>query len=510
MVYWLAMFLCFVSSVYADDFLNHTLEATPTARYAISKMPTFSSNLMQNKRKRRKKNKNNNKKTECDDKTLNRFLFRQYKNLSVGDKKISLTLKRANIRDVIALIGQNAGINFLIDPDVNGFVQAIHFTDTSVSCALRTLLQSNRPPLALIKDQNIHRIVKLSSTKDIFQQLQERDFEHAIESLLYASLDKPRKKQIKKMWRGLLGDEVDNQAFYIVFDEENRKIFFRCYKEQVELFKKFLREIDRRIPQVKIEARFICAEKGFEENIGFQWSGIYNKKASRGKKIDFVGIGNIQSQSSSNQSSPIDWALNFLPTPEKAARALQIPFIFGGSDLNTKRLNLVLNAAENRNEIKTILKPTVLTNSRGSAEILVGETLPIETIIEESIEGRLRNVKTAHYKDIGIQLKVTPIVAPDKKSVLLNIFIENSQQSDVVSTGQSTYPVIRTTRSQTCVRLESGQTAMISGLMKDVRELYKKKAPLLSEFPLIGWLFRGRREVKQDLQLLIFITPTII
>jgi type IV pilus assembly protein PilQ len=448
-------------------------------------------------------------------KAVRRFLSRQYEEPFLKEKKISLTLKRADIRDVVALLGQNAGFSFLIDSDVKGLVQSIHLTDTSIAAALRTLLQSNQPQLALIRDHNLCRIVRASRAESIFEQLEEFDIENSMVPLLNASWTKEREEQIKSMWAGVLGDEKDNRSFYLVLDEGNRKIFFRSYRHHVREFKKFLKEIDTIVPQVKIEARFVCAEKGFEENIGMQWSGIYNRRASISSGFDFVGGGRPLADINNNsgkqgEASLIDWALNFLPTPSKAARALNIPFVFGGSDLQTKRLNLVLNAAENRNEIKTILKPVVLTNSREPAKILVGENVPIETVMEETVEGRLRNVKTANYKDIGIQLKVTPTVLPDKKTVILDIFIENSQQSDVVSTGQSIYPVIRTTRSQTCVRIESGQTAMISGLMKDVQELYKTKAPLLGELPLLGWLFRGKRNVIKDMQLLIFISPEVV
>jgi Type II secretory pathway, component PulD len=267
------------------------------------------------------------------------------------------------------------------------------------------------------------------------------------------------------------------------------------------------------VPQVQIEARFICAEKGFEENIGFQWSGIYNRRASINRGVDIVGGGRPLSDISNNpkpqsEAGLVDWALNLVPAP--AARGLRLPFVFGGSDLNTKRLNLLLNAAEDRSEIKTILQPTVLTNDREPAEILVGENVPIETIVEESVEGRLRNVKTASYKDIGIQLKVKPIVSPDKRSVILDIFIENSHQSEALTPEQTSYPVIRTTRSHTTVRLQSKQTTMISGLIKDVKEGNKTKVPWLGSIPIIGWLFKGSRKRRQEMQLLIFITPTVI
>jgi type II secretory pathway component GspD/PulD (secretin) len=448
-------------------------------------------------------------------KEMRRYLSMQYDDPLLVSKKISLSLKDVSVRDAIELIGKTVGFNFLVDPDVRGRVQLLSFKDIPLGIVMRHILQSNSPRLALIRDHGLFRITRLRPAKDIALVQQEKDYLCTIISLEHIILRPKQKKLIKKLWRGIIAEYVGKPGFYMLFDEESQKIFCRGRKSHVEQFKKFLREMDFAAPQVKIEARFVCAEKGFEQNIGFQWSGIYNRRASVNRGFDFIGAGKPLSDISNNpqqqsQASLVDWALNFLPTPDKAARSLSLPFIFGGNDLNTKRLNLVLNAAEDRNEIKTILQPSVLTNDGESAEILVGENVPIETIVEESVEGRLRNVKTASYKDIGIQLKVKPTVAPDKRSVFLDIFIENSQQSGSVSSGQTSYPVIRTTRSQTRVRLKDGQTTMISGLIKDIKEKYRTGVPFWRSIPIIGLLFRGSRTVTHDMQLLIFITPTLV
>ena len=444
-----------------------------------------------------------------------RLLQDQYNDPILSSKKISLSLKRANTRDVLSFLAKSAGLNFIIDPDVKGVLRAINFTDVALATALQSLMQSNQPALALVKEKNIYRIVPLIRASECLVVQDGEDFEAASIALMRTSLGAEQKKQIEQLWRGVVGPPSPDARFYLVLDEEHRIVFCRGRKHHVSALKSFLKEIDKDVAQVKIEARFVCAEKGFEDTFGLQWSGVYNRRASIGRGFGFVGVGKPLSAFGNFPEAPtkaslVDWALNFLPTPEKVARNIHIPFIFGGSDLNTKRLNLVLNAAENKNEIKTILNPTVLTNDREAAEILVGENVPIETVIEESVEGRLRNTRTATYKDIGIQFKVTPVVSSDKKSVTLDIFIENSQQSDALTTDKTTYPIIRTTRSKTRVRLRNGQTTMISGLIKNVKELYKSSYPLLGDIPLLGLFFRGSRKTAQDVQLLIFITPTIV
>ncbi|MBU1007612.1 hypothetical protein KKA53_00860 [Candidatus Dependentiae bacterium] len=488
-------------------------------------IPPFAENLVRYEREKLEKTRCKKEKRASEPsrkqeasyltKNMRRFLYRQYDDPILREKKISLVLQDTDIREAFGFLSEKTGFNFIVDPDVSGVVSSICVKEVPIALALRTLLASNRPRLALLKDNGLFRVVRLSNAKEILLELEDQDCESAAVLLAHRHLSEKQKKQMRNVWEGVTADYFGKQKFYLVFSDVSRQVIFKGKKHHVTQFKKYLKNIDHQVPRVKIEARFVCAEKGFEENVGFQWSGIYNRRASVKRGFDFIGVGKPLSAISNNptqqpRESLIDWALNFLPTPDKVAKNLRLPFVFGGNDLNTKRLNLVLNAAENRREIETILQPSVLTNDKEMAQILVGENVPIETIIEESVEGRLRNVKTAQYKDIGIQLKVLPIVAPDQRSVFLDVYIENSQQSDALATSQATYPVIRTTRSHTKVRLRSGQTTMISGLLKDIKELYKTRDPLLGRIPFLGALFRGRRRVKQNMQLLIFITPTIV
>lgn len=430
------------------------------------------------------------------------ILSNQYNYPELTDRRVSISLKDVDVVDAIEFIGKSSGISFILDRDVKGTINSISFDNAPLSAVLKQILTNNSPSLALIRDSGVFRVTLQNNARNIFLERGDNGFDFAAVPLMFFGLGKKHKTKIETVWKSILGENFGKPGFYLVMDEDSKKILCRGKVHHILQFKRFLQEIDWRMPQVKIEARFVCAEKGFEENIGFKYSGIYNRKSSVKKGFDFVQAG--------SSKNIVDWALNFLPTPGKVVKGIALPFIFGGKSLGTRRLNLILNAAENRNEIKTILKPTVLTNDGDIAEILVGENVPIESNVEELIDGRVRNRRTAKYKDIGIQLRVKPVVSPDKKSIYLDIYIENSQKTDSVRSGKTSYPVIRTTRSHTKVRLSSGQTTMISGLIKDIKEFYGTRAPLLSKIPIIGWFFRGSRRVSKDMQLLIFITSTVI
>jgi type II secretory pathway component GspD/PulD (secretin) len=331
----------------------------------------------------------------------------------------------------------------------------------------------------------------------------------SLRELNHIMLTPAARHRIEKMWHALLSSDASPKGSFLHIDEVSKKIFYRAKRSYVYDFEKFLNEIDLPIPQVIIEARLVITHKNFEESFGAQWSSLYNRRASIKHGIEFIGSGPLTDINNNPQpqqlASLMDWALNFFPDSALCGRTIKVPLVFGGNDLTTKRLNLVLNAAESRDELKTILKPRIITNHGEEAEILVGQNVPIETVVKETIEGSLRDIDTASYRDVGVKLRVKPFVLSDHASIFMDIYIENSKQ---VPEGK--FPLINTTRSKNRVILKNGQTTMISGLIEDSSKDASTHMPFISKIPLLGWFFKGHRKSVSDSQMLIFITPTLL
>jgi len=449
---------------------------------------------------------------QCD---FREVLQSQFNHKELVENKITLSFKNSPIEEAIELISKLSGLNFVLDPDVKGVIKNINLKNVPIVFALKTLFLNNQPQLTILKEFNIYRVTTLKKAqvilKEKFENSQENQFKKNVVTMKNVKFSEMFKLRVEKMWQSIIGSNSYKPGYYLVCDDESRKIFFRGKLRQVVEMKEFLREVDIDLPQVKIEVRLVIAHKDFEESFGFRWSGIYNRRASLGSgwgPIGFGPLGDVKNEPKEQSLvSLTDWALNLFSSKGDSSRTLHIPFIFGGKDLNTKRLNLVLNAAENKGELKTILKPSILTNHCEEAEMLVGDSIPIETIVQETIEGSLRDITTATYIDVGTILRVKPMVAPSRKSILLEIFVENSTHK--IPAGQK-YPTITKTRSKSRVALRNGQTTMIGGLIENSKTINQSKIPVLGDIPLVRFFFKGTRKEIKDHQLLIFITPTIV
>ncbi len=448
---------------------------------------------------------------------VNAVLDSYYQDPDILDKTISLKLKHADVKEVIELISKMLGLDFIIDSGIKGKVSNVNFQDVPASFALKLILSSTKPQLSLIKDFNVWRVIKsvdaITLIENQIQELKLKDFDSEVVTIFNARFTESFKLRAEKMWDGIINGKTNKQNYYLVFDDNTRKVFFRGQKQDTQAFKEFLTQVDEKISQVRIETRVVIANQYFEESLGLQVSGVYNRSGSVSRSgWNYIGYGPVTTggQGDIPPADLMDWSLNLLP--RAASQFLNLPIIFGGRDLNNKRLNLVLNAAENKNEIKTILKPTLLVNSEEPAEILVGEQVPIETSVQERIEGSLRDINTINYKDLGMKLKVKPVVSPDRNSVFLDIYVENSYVKDgsTATSFDAKKSIIATTKSSNRVLLKSGETTLIGGLITSDKRKNKTGIPLLQDIPILGYLFKGRKKTRADEQLMIFISPTVV
>ena len=71
-------------------------------------------------------------------------------------------------------------------------------------------------------------------------------------------------------------------------------------------------------------------------------------------------------------------------------------------------------------------------------------------------------------------------------------------------------PALSTRRTETEVELRDGQTFAIAGLMNNTLTSTMGKIPGIGDIPILGLLFRSKAHQKNQTELVVMITPTII
>ncbi|MEX2437701.1 MAG: type II and III secretion system protein [Candidatus Babeliales bacterium] len=446
-----------------------------------------------------------------------------FHNPELNAKKITIRSKPAPVIDIIEMVGRLAGIDFVIDSDVSGMTGKINCNDCTAGEVLNFVVVHNSPKLAVVKYLNMWRIMPFSKAINLVKAQLEQDYIHKVYKIYNTNFDEKFTAMVQEMWKKIVGAE-DKRA-YLTFDSPSRRIFAYALHPHMQELTKFIEEVDRVIPQVRIDVVIAIVDKLYFYDLGFNISGVYDRQQTlqiKNKRFGFAGLGGESVPNEQGVSEPLAFVLNlfrprnaFIDVSNEETGPIKIPILFGGPDLNKRRLDLELNAAESQDKVRILSRPSVLTNNRETADILIGESIPISTVVEDIIEGKIRNVTTINFKDIGTELKVTPTVNLENKTVHLNIFIQDTEiKSGNTRTNDRGVlqdpPTIATIRTTNQVVLRSGQTTIIGGLVKNAESSSEQAVPFLHRVPIIGWLFKSTSDRKLDEERLIFITPTIV
>ena len=178
---------------------------------------------------------------------------------------------------------------------------------------------------------------------------------------------------------------------------------------------------------------------------------------------------------------------------------------FGGQ--NTTKV--VIDALSEITDVRVVSSPQLLVMDGGTARLHVGDQVPIITRSSSTTatdDNRITN--EIEYRDTGVTLDITPKVK-SSGTVTLNI---SQTVSDVVRTSSSEInsPTIQQRQVTSTTSLQSGTTALLAGLIREVTTDIKSGIPLLHKLPLLGHFFGTTGEQKQRTELVVWISPKVI
>jgi general secretion pathway protein D len=172
---------------------------------------------------------------------------------------------------------------------------------------------------------------------------------------------------------------------------------------------------------------------------------------------------------------------------------------------STGAVRAVLNAFANDSLVNVLSAPSVMVLDNQEAVIQVGDEVPTLTQRQGTEGGAV--IESVSYRNTGIILKVKPRVNPGGL-VTMEVSQEVSAVADTeVATNQ---PTIQTRRISSTVAVQSGQTVVLGGLIRDKRTNAEGGVPVLYKLPVVGGLFGEKEKNSERVELVVVLTPRVI
>lgn len=291
---------------------------------------------------------------------------------------------------------------------------------------------------------------------------------------------------------------------YVSLVADDRSNAVIAYGTQFDLtqIENLIDQIDQVLPQVRIEV--VIAEVLLQ---GSQVSGLSSFGINYGNPFDFQKVATIANDLITQNVVGREALQTSAPklNESDADSAFDL-----GISLNDFSLKTVFRVAQEDRNVKVLSAPTITTTHNQLASINVGEARPIITSSASNLNSAdLVTRSTVEYRDIGITLRVTPLVSEtgyiqlDLEQVVETVIGEQTIDSNV-------QPIISTRRASSFVSVRDGEVIVMGGLQSVETTDQDGKVFILGDLPLIGKLFRPKRDNQVVRELIIFIKPYVV
>ena len=251
-------------------------------------------------------------------------------------------------------------------------------------------------------------------------------------------------------------------------------------KSDVEATAEIIKDLDKPPKVVQISVEMLEVRQGDLEDIGISLKGNtgYN---SLSIKWDEQSIQ--QNPWGGEKEDPID-LLEFIRLR---------PWIRVSLSFLTE-INLLVEEGKAR----VLARPSLTSLENKTAKIHTGERYSL--VLYQN------NYQQLQYIDVGVQLEITPRVDIDGNITA----VLSPQVSSITGFSKEGYPRIATRQVSTTVRVRNGETLIIGGLVDESEFNNQQGLPILSQLPILRWIFSRNRSSKDKTELIIVVNFSII
>ena len=421
----------------------------------------------------------------------------------LGGKKdrIDLDFQDASLPNTLRVFSEMSGFNIVIADEVKGNIN-LRLHNVPWNQAFEIILANNQLQIQCIGDN----IVNVTARNVISGESVARNVVSEQETPVRRSVvsDGNMVTEVKRINYGQIEDVAKNldslrsESGNITVDTRTNTLILTDLRPNIEKMLEFITILDKKSPQVMIEARIVTVSTSYSKELGIEWglTGAIAKKRNSIRE-DFNSQGGDILITTGTGTVGAGAELVNLGTTSTATSGIGI---LAGNIMSGLDLDMRLTAMESAGRGRVLSAPKVTTMDHREAHISSGRRIPYETTSQEGT--------ATQFIDAELALTVTPHVTTDD-NVLLQIKATKNA-ADFANTDGNGNPTITTNEATSEVIVANGATTVLGGIFENTKSETEKKVPFLSAIPILGQLFQNMDDEDTVSEILIFITPTIV
>ena len=362
----------------------------------------------------------------------------------------------------------------------------------------------------IIPDARTNRLVVVATPqdmKDIKELIEKLDRETpaALSMLKVYHLENVEAEELIKVLAGLKtgasparGASLPEIKPSLVADKATNSLIIVALPEDHAMFRKVIEELDIRPKQVLVEMLVAEVSMDIIRQLGIELASM-----------DSPVEGSVRGMGRTDFAGAIATAGVGLPGLVIGAMKGTVTRTIAGQDISVPKIGAILQAYEKEADFEVLATPHVIASNNKEARILIGERIPFirQARVTEEVVGIAPTViQTFDYRDVGIELNITPRISRER---FIHLDIHGKVSRVIGDVGAGLLTTFER-EVKTAVTVEDKNTVVIGGLTRDDESETIHKVPLLGDLPILGFLFRRKSKTAVKRNLLIFITPHVI
>ena len=291
-----------------------------------------------------------------------------------------------------------------------------------------------------------------------------------------------------------MGADEFSSSLTVLPDVRSNSVVVSGTNDDLRLLHELVDKVDIVLPQVRIEVVIVEVKLSDNETNGFNTLGL---TVSNGKLIGIGGTG-------------AGFGVNGAPATTNATLAPNNTQVLASQGLfntttNDLSATIGLTTTPRKSDLKVLSVPAVTTTHNKEATIFVGESRPV--ITGATIAPQTGQVTSqVSQRDIGIQLKVLPLIGKDG-AVQLQVSQSVEDILGSVRLDGNDQPIIGRRTTDSFVSAMSGEIVVLGGLQ---RTITTKSTSRLGPIPILGDLFGSSTDLEEKQELIIFLRPYVL
>lgn len=296
--------------------------------------------------------------------------------------------------------------------------------------------------------------------------------------------------------RVVLEGEVSSEAYKKRIDK-----LAELYPNQVLNFATYRESFVEGAKMVALEVDFVQLASTGRDRLGVNWGQFFGANMTFG--AGDVALYYDQQSSGGSANTQNAFGPGILPGERNPARLPPAVNFVGGSGLNgymslVGNLNLALDFLVENGLVRTRQHGVIVTEAGTEGEYHTGGTLLIRLLGAQSV-----GLQEIPY---GLRVKVKPIVDVDNR---VKLQLEAIYSEIDAANGVGEVPALRNTEVKGTVNMQEGQSVLVSGITGTTSTSNEQGWWLLGSIPILGWAFKSRSFIEQQLNNALFVTPRI-